>query len=99
MEPFVLFIVCWLLVAIFEEVGAIAAICLILYSCSGEPQQTHQNQQPTQQVVQPTTTPSAPHYELIERPQYGDPVCEDGYNLMVDTKTGNKACILGATYY
>ena len=96
MEAGAFIILCILLVVFLEKLGVIVMVCLVLYNCTGDDPKIKRVNKPVQ--VQ-REAPKAPHYEYIEHPQEGDSVCEDGYNLMVDTHTGNKACILGANYY
>lgn len=99
MEPFVFIIVCILLIMALEELGIIIVVVMILYNCTGENPNVRPGATKPQVVEEVKSPPKAPHYEYVEQPLEGDPICEDGYNLMVDTHTGNKACILGANYY
>ena len=98
MEPLAFVILCVVLVIFLEEIGVIIMVCLVLYNCTGDdPKIKPKPKQNITTVTQPAN--NTPHYELVEQYQEGDPICENGYQLMVDTKTGNKACILGSNHY
>ncbi|MFY0656275.1 MAG: hypothetical protein JXR12_05940 [Neptunomonas phycophila] len=104
MDPFLFFLLCVIIIMFLDELGVVIVVCLVLYNCTGDNPKiggsvTQQQTQQVQPVQKQPTENTAPHYEMVDEPQYGDPVCDEGYNLMVDTKTGNKACILGATHY
>ena len=48
---------------------------------------------------QPDPVQLPPKYEIIVQPKPDDPICDPGYRLMIDTNSGNRDCILGATEY